>query len=270
MHLNNYQLGALVDNAHEERLRALEERLGVEFRDRRLLMQAVTHRSYVNEHGDSPGHNELLEFLGDSVLGLITREHLVHTFPDRSEGELSTMTAALVNGDRLQQIATDLALIEVVLSSRGEEQAKEGRGFQRILGDVVEALLGALFLDQGLGACRIAVDHWFLRSLSQTVSTFVDHKSIFQERLQAVSGITPTYRVITMTGSGHGPQFVVGVYVGSRELAQGEGASKKDAEQDAARKALLILATPEGHLTKRGHVRRFVKRHSGGGSRDGA
>lgn len=239
----------------DARLDALEQRLGVEFKDRKLLLEAVTHRSYLNENRRHPvGHNELLEFLGDAALELAITEHLFKKFRGReTEGALTNWRIALVNLGVLTKIGIELKLDEVVLVSRGQAQAKRGsKEWRVIIGNAMEAVLGAIMVDQGIGAVRLVVDALFNARLSSLIESHEDPKSELQELVQARQNITPHYTVVREWGPNHGRHFLVGVYVGEVKWGEGEGASKQEAQCAAARAALQIYKTSEGRLGKQG------------------
>ena len=221
-------------------LSKFEKILDVEFKDKELLRTALTHRSYLNENPDvGGGHNERLEFLGDAALELVVTEHIYGQFPDKPEGELTSLRASLVNSNMLGDIARDLDFNNFLLLSRGE--AKDvGRARQYILANAFEAVIGAIYLDLGYA---VASD-FILRTLSPKISEILekklyrDAKSFFQEQAQENVGVTPTYNVIKEWGPDHDKHFIVGVYLGKELVAEGEGSSKQEAEQAAARNAL--------------------------------
>lgn len=221
-------------------LSKLEEKIGVAFADKDLLLQALTHRSYLNENSASRvGHNERLEFLGDAVLELTITEELYAKFPDKPEGELTSFRAALVNAKMLAEIAGDIGLNEFMLLSRGE-QKDVGRARQYILANAMEALIGAIYLDQGYGAAKNFLMHFVMPRLSDVLEKklYKDPKSLFQEEAQEHVGITPSYEVLREWGPDHDKHFVVGVYLGTDLVAEGEGASKQTAQEEAARMGL--------------------------------
>ncbi|MBI2582954.1 ribonuclease III [Candidatus Azambacteria bacterium] len=222
-------------------LNQLEGRIGVSFKKKELLEQALVHRSYLNEN---PGYrldqNERLEFLGDAVLELVTTEHLYERFPEKPEGELTNLRAALVNAEMLGEVAIELGLNDYLLLSRGE--AKDtGRGRQYILANAFEAVIGAIYLDQGYAASREFVTRELLeKKLDQVLATkaYRDPKSHFQEEAQERAGITPTYEVLQEWGPDHAKNFRVGVFLGAEKVAEGVGPSKQEAQEVAAREAL--------------------------------
>jgi len=213
----------------------LEGLLGHPFADPGLLEEALTHKSYLNENA-APGrrHNERLEFLGDAVLGLCVGHLLMERFPDVREGELSMIRAQVVNETHLADVALQLALGEWLYLGRGEEQTG-GRRKPSLLADACEAMLAAVYLDGGFAAAFETVRRLFeprFAALEQPGRS--DFKTRLQERAQATLRETPRYAVTEEKGPDHEKTFVVGVLVGGRELARGEGRSKKEAEQRAA------------------------------------
>jgi ribonuclease III len=215
---------------------ALEEALGIHFQNPDLLHMALTHRSYIYETaGAGLSSNERLEFLGDSVLAFISADYLYHTFPDLNEGELSDLRAALVRGETLANFARAIKLGNFLLMGKGEQ------GSQRVLEAAFEAVLGAIYLDQGLEAVqRFLMPR--LEPLAHYIVAkrlFKDHKSLFQELAQAHDGITPSYRLVSQEGPSHNREFTVEVLLGEQVAGRGQGRNKQAAEQEAARKALL-------------------------------
>jgi len=217
-------------------------RLGLTFSNLDLLEEALTHRSYLNEHKSAKAHNERLEFLGDAVLELCTTHFLFTKFPTKPEGELTAYRAALVNTYSLAESAEALGLNELLFLSRGE--AKDtGRARQIILANAFEAVLGAIYLDQGYEAADAFVEKHLCPKIDEIVEkrAWQDAKSRFQELAQEKKGHTPTYKTISEEGPDHDKKFTVGVYIASEETARGEGKSKQEAEQSAAQAALQKL-----------------------------
>ncbi|MDB5266424.1 MAG: Ribonuclease 3 [Parcubacteria group bacterium] len=217
-----------------------ETTAGVTFKDKALLKQAFTHRSYINENRASGlGDNERFEFLGDAVLELVTTEYLFNTFPKMSEGEMTSLRSALVNADTCALVAQNLGANDFLLLSRGESK-DTGRARQYILANTLEAVIGAIYIDQGLDeAKKFILAH--ITPLTDDIvkkGTWIDAKSLFQEKAQEHTGSTPSYKTIRESGPDHDKKFTVGVYVGTELLGQGTGNSKQDAEQEAARNAL--------------------------------
>ena len=220
-----------------------EEKIGVQFKDRDLLVQAFVHRSYLNEHPDfRMGHNERLEFLGDAVVELVVTEHLYANFPN-PEGELTNWRAALVNANTLALIAQDdLGMEEYLYLSRGEAKDAGSKARSYILANAIEALIGSMYLDRGMDVVRDFIKRYVISKLDNILEhkLYIDPKSRFQEAAQETSGVTPSYRVQSETGPDHAKEFVVGVYLGAELVATGKGSSKQDAQIEAARKALEV------------------------------
>lgn len=234
-------------NEIEKAFNAFQKKAGISFKDLDLLRTAFTHRSYLNEaraakHEVVAGagvHNERLEFLGDAVIELIVTDHLFRMFPDATEGDLTGYRAALVNAQILGGIAESMSLNECLLLSRGE--AKDtGRARATILANAFEAVIGALYLDQGYAAAEKFVTEHILSHVDEVVKRGLwrDAKSAFQEHAQAKYGITPSYKTVRSIGPDHARVFTVSVSVGDIQIAEGTGKSKQEAEQAAAQKAL--------------------------------
>lgn len=223
-----------------EKFKTFEQGIGVEFADASLLQQAFTHRSYLNEHRDEGlEHNERLEFLGDAVLELIVTHFLYEKYPTHPEGDLTAYRAALVNAVTLSEVAAEIGMNDYLLLSRGE--AKDtGRARAILLANAIEALIGAIYLDQGYEVAEKFVEKYLFPKVEEIMrkKLWRDPKSTLQEKVQDVEGATPYYSVVRESGPDHDKQFVVGVYVKDMLLAQGSGKSKQEAEQDAARNAL--------------------------------
>ncbi len=219
---------------------AFEKSIGITFKDKQLLQRAFTHRSYLNEHrSEASEHNERLEFLGDAVLELIATHFLYEKFPTHTEGDLTAFRASLVNAVTLGDVANSIGMNDYLLLSRGESRDK-GRARSVLLANAIEALVGAIYLDQGYDTARVFIEKYVFPKLDEIVQKKLwrDSKSVLQERAQEMLGATPYYSVMSESGPDHDKQFVVGVYVKEALLAQGSGKSKQEAEQDAARNAL--------------------------------
>ncbi len=218
----------------------LEARLGHHFAHPALLIEALTHRSYLNEHREhATGHNERLEFLGDAVLELVSTDFLFKKFPEHTEGDLTSYRAALVNTVSLAESSRALGVDAFMLLSKGE--AKDtGRARDVILADAFEAIIGALYLDGGYRAAADFICTHVCAKIDAVVAAraYQDPKSRFQERAQEKRGVTPVYETLAETGPDHDKRFTVGVFLGDVEIARGEGTSKQDAEQAAAENAL--------------------------------
>lgn len=223
----------------EDKISGLEKKIGLVFKNKDLLLQALTHRSYLNEnprwHLD---HNERLEFLGDAVLELIVTEYLYNNYPN-PEGEMTNWRAALVNANILSQISNEFDLNDFVLLSRGEAR-DTGRARQYILANAIEALIGAIYLDLGYEPTKDFISRFVLKELSAIIENklYRDPKSLFQEYAQEKVGVTPTYEVLEEWGPDHARNFKIGVFLEKEMAGSGKGPSKQEAQQEAAKDAL--------------------------------
>lgn len=218
----------------------LEKKLNLKFKNKDLLIQAFCHRSYLNENPNFYlDHNERLEFLGDAVLELVVTEYLYKKYPKESEGELTNWRAALVNAKMLSEVAKELGFNDFLLLSKGEEKEK-GKARHYILANTFEAFIGAIYLDQGYKVCHDFIKKYLAVKLPEIIEKelFKDAKSLFQEEAQERAGITPVYRVLREWGPDHAKNFVIGVFLDSELVAQGEGSSKQEAEESAAKNGL--------------------------------
>lgn len=211
----------------------LEKSLHLSFRNKDLLAQALTHRSFTGK-AKMHKHNERMEFLGDAVLELLTTDYLF-SFEGKSEGELTNWRAALVNGKQLAVVARELKLGEYLFMSRGEE-ASGGRDKESTLANALEALIGGIYLDQGFDAARTFCFDHILTRLEELLKAgkHRDFKSLFQEKAQELLSTTPRYEVIDERGPDHNKTFTCAVYIGEERIAEGSGQSKQEAEQAAA------------------------------------
>lgn len=217
-----------------------EQTAGVKFKDERLLKQAFTHRSYINENRDSGlEHNERLEFLGDAVLELVITDYLYSKMKESAEGELTALRSALVNADTCAKVAQSLGVNDFLLLSKGEGK-DTGRARQYILANALEAIIGAIYIDQKYDAAKEFIVKHVVPLLEEIVAErkWIDAKSLFQEKAQENIGITPVYKTVRESGPDHDKHFTVQVSVGSEIFGEGEGKSKQDAEQAAAQDAL--------------------------------
>ncbi len=224
------------------RYEALEEKIHITFKDRNLLDMAFVHKSYVNEHRDrKKEHNERLEFLGDAVLELVVTEYLYKTFTNEEEGVLTNWRSALVKGKHLAEISEKLELGLYLYLSRGEERGG-GRKKSYILANLLEALIGVIFLDQGYEVAHKFISEHILKQLSLILEQglHIDPKSKFQEIAQEKIGFTPEYRLMRDEGPDHDKKFVMGAYINDEFIAEGAGSSKQKAEQEAAKNALKV------------------------------
>jgi len=225
-------------------LSKLQKDLGVSFSDPSLLEQALVHTSYVNENPDlTPASNERLEFLGDAVLGLVAAEKLYQEFPQFSEGEMTRFRAALVRQETLARRAKVISLGDLLYLGKGEETSG-GRHKPRNLAGALEAVIAAIFLDQGLTTARDFILRLFGEELERIVSqgTVIDYKSQLQELMQARQQQTPVYELIEAVGPAHDMRFTVEVKAGNTVLGKGAGKSRKIAETEAACSALQRLS----------------------------
>ena len=219
---------------------ALKQSLGITLNEWTLLEQALTHRSYLNENRQWPlEHNERLEYIGDAVLELVTSEYLFRRYPGFQEGELTILRASLVRNEALAAVAGKFGVWECMYLSKGERRS-EGRARDRIVACAVEAIIGAIYLDQGLQSAHSFAMKHILQNVDEALLRKKDAKSEFQEKAQANERITPTYQVLEESGKDHARNFIVGVFLGSTMIATGNGPAKRLAEEAAANEALRI------------------------------
>lgn len=221
-------------------LSKFEKLIGFNFQNKELLKQAFLHRSYLNEHKEvTLPHNERLEFLGDAVLELVVTDWLYRNYPDKPEGQLTAYRAALVNANTLADLASNLDMGEFLLLSRGEAKDK-GRGRQYILANTFEAVIGAIYLDQGYEtASKFIAEQIFPQAEEVIKKTLVaDYKSNFQHKAQEFLSVTPAYKTLTEEGPDHDKKFTVGLYINNEKISEGSGRSKQEAEQSAAHAGL--------------------------------
>ncbi len=215
------------------------KKIGIKFKNLDLLREALTHRSYLNENRSYKlNHNERLEFLGDAVLELAVTEYIFKNYSN-PEGELTSWRAALVNGEMLARISRKLGVEEYLLMSKGE--AKDtGRARQYLLANALEAIIGAIYLDQGYDLARDFILKNVVINLDEVLKRklYLDPKSYFQEKAQEKMKITPVYKLLKEWGPDHDKHFVVGVFLGEEKIAEGEGVSKQEAQRNAAQSGL--------------------------------
>jgi ribonuclease-3 len=225
-------------------IRAVEGKLGYSFKDPTLLLRALTHRSYANEHEGEPlQHNEPLEFLGDAVLGFLVSTRIFQLFPSCAEGELSKIKAYLVSAANLVHLAENIHLGEHLRLGRGEDKTG-GRQKRAILVDAFEAALAAIYLDGGIEAAAAFIERLFgplLEELNPEQPYYGDFKSALQEHLHNLGRAEPCYEIVDEIGPDHRKTFVVQVRVEDRVVARASGRSKKEAQQEAARIAIESL-----------------------------
>ncbi len=218
---------------------SLEEILEIHFNDPAMLQLALTHRSYIYEaHSEGQYSNERLEFLGDSILAFVSTDFLYRSFPNLSEGELTDVRAFLVKTETLADFAREIQLNKFLLMGKGEQSSGGGK---RVLASAFEALLGAIYLDQGIMAVQTFLIHR-LEPIARNIvkkRLFKDNKSLFQELAQAHVGITPYYRLVSQEGPSHNREFTIEVMLGEEVAGKGHGRNKQSAEQEAAHAALM-------------------------------
>ncbi len=244
-----------IDAYDEKQFAVFEKHIGISFKDPDFLVQAFVHRSFLNENRDFPlAHNERLEFLGDAVLELVVTEFLFQEYLN-PEGELTNWRAALVNGQMLAEVANDLGMEPYLFLSRGESQDTNIKAREYILANAVEAVIGAIYLDQGWDMGKQFITRWIISKLPEVLEKglWMDPKSRFQEAAQEIVGVTPTYKVISEQGPDHLKEFVMGVYLGKEQVATGKGTSKQEAQVNAAEKGLEVKkwSGPKVEIIKR-------------------
>jgi len=218
----------------------IESLLGLKFKNKDILKTAFIHRSYLNEHPEEKlPHNERLEFLGDSVLGMIVSKYIYEKYPTHPEGDLTNFRSSIGNAKSLSKAASLLKLGDYLYLSRGEESTG-GRTRQFLLANTFEALIGAIFLDLGLAETKKFLSNYLLPSLEEIVEKklYKDFKSQLQEKLQESVGTTPVYKIIEERGPDHAKIFRSAVFIDKEKIADGSGPSKQEAEQEAAKAAL--------------------------------
>lgn len=219
-----------------------KKNIAVEFKDNDLLLLALTHRSYVNEHRSVTQHNERLEFLGDAVLELITSDYLFNTYPDRAEGDLTSFRAALVRTESLAETALNIGVGENIRLSKGEEDTG-GRSKSYLLANALEAIIGAIYLDQGYEKAKEFVHTFLIKKIDHIVANRldIDSKTKIQELAQAKYKVTPFYEVIEEEGPDHDKKFTVVVKINEKEIGKGIGTSKQKAEEEAAKEGVKYI-----------------------------
>jgi len=224
------------------KIEEFEKVIGIIFINKQLLKDALTHRSYVNEHKECKTHNERLEFLGDAVLELVVSDYLFNKFLTRPEGELTSFRSALVKTESLADTATTLNIGEYMFLSKGEEDTG-GRTKNYLLANTFEAIIGAMYLDQGYTACKEFIYAHLVEKLSDIVKNRldIDSKTKIQEMAQAKYKVTPVYEVVDEKGPDHDKEFTVVVKVNTNVIGKGKGSSKQRAEEDAATKGIEYI-----------------------------
>lgn len=221
----------------------LEKKLGVKFKDPDILIRALTHRSFLNEaRRPKPESNERLEFLGDAILSFVISKLLYQQFPHHQEGNLTNIRSNLVKASSLAKIGEELTIGDYLLLSRGEEDSG-GRRNLTLIANAVEALIGAIFLDQGAETVEDFIRRFFSGTLESIIRlrNFKDSKNILQEKIQSGKIKPPVYKILNQRGPDHNKIFTVGVFVKNKLLAKGVGKNKLEAEKEAARTVLKTL-----------------------------
>ncbi len=222
-----------------EKFSKLANKIEVEFSRLELLQEAMTHRSYLNEHKDYKlDQNERMEFLGDAVLELVVTEYLYLNFKN-PEGELTNWRASLVKGEMLAVVADEIGIEKYLLMSKGEKR-DTGKARQYILANAMEAIIGAIYLDKGYEAARKFITKWIISKLADILKnkSYLDPKSYFQEKSQEYEQTTPHYEVLEEWGPDHEKTFLMGVFLNDVKVAEGKGESKQEAQRNAAEKGL--------------------------------
>jgi ribonuclease-3 len=220
----------------------LTKELNIKFNDISLLERALTHRSYLNENRDIDKNNERLEFLGDAVLELIISKHLYENYPNHPEGDLTSFRSAIVRTESLAEASRELGYGKYLRLAKGEEETG-GRDKDYILANTFEAVLGAIFIDQGLEPCKDLVYRILVPKIDNIVKNRldIDSKTKIQEMAQAKFKLTPTYEVVEENGPDHDKEFMVAVKIGDKIIGRGKGGSKQKAEESAATEGLKYI-----------------------------
>lgn len=216
------------------------KKIGIEFKNKSLLKMAFTHRSYLNENrGKGLENNERLEFLGDAVLELIISTYLYEKHPQKTEGDLTSIRAAIVRTESLAEETRRIGLGQYLKMSKGEEDSG-GKDKEYLLANLYEATLGAIYLEHGYEVCKDFVSRTLLLKIDKIISQklFIDPKTKIQEIMQSKFKLTPTYEILKEDGPDHDKVFTVGLYKGTEILSEGNGQSKQKAEEDAAKNAI--------------------------------
>lgn len=230
---------------NQKLLEELEKKIGIKFKSKTLIKEALTHRSFLNENSNwSLNHNERLEYLGDAVLEFIVTEFLFKKYPKYQEGELTSLRAALVNHVMLFTVAKNINLEKFIYLSKGEAN-DSSRAKNAIVSNAVEAIIGAIYLDQGYETIKNFITKNILIHLKEIIEKelFIDSKSLLQEIIQEKLKLTPTYKILEEEGPDHKKEFVAGVFFGEKIIAKGKGLSKQEAERAAAAAALKTVKT---------------------------
>ncbi len=220
----------------------LEKAIGVEFTNKNHIVQALVHRSFLNENRDFPlAHNERLEFLGDAVLELVVTEYLFENYLN-PEGELTNWRAALVNSKMCASVAREIGFEPYLFLSHGESKDENTKARDYILANALEAVIGSIYVDKGWDLAKQFITRWVISKLGEVLELglWMDPKSRFQEASQEIVGLTPTYKVLKEEGPDHAKEFTVGIYLGREQIAEGIGGSKQEAQIVAAENAIEV------------------------------
>jgi len=226
----------------KKQLNLLENKIGIKFKNINFLRNSLVHRSYLNEHKDFVSdQNERLEFLGDAVLELVITDYLYRNYSE-AEGILTNWRSSLVNGESLASISESLGVYDFMYLSKGEAKDSNKKARQYILANAFEAIVGAIYMDQGYKSAAKFINEHLTIHLEQIIKdkSYIDSKSMFQEKAQEKVGLTPHYRVLEELGPDHNKKFIVGVYLEKELVAQGKGYSKQEAQTDAATRAIKV------------------------------
>jgi len=224
----------------DEKLKELEKKIGISFKNKKTLKNALIHRSFLNEKSDFDlPSNERLEFLGDAVLELIVTEFLFK-HQKEEEGVLTSFRASLVNTEMLSKVANELNLTEYLYLSKGEKSDIYSKSKKSILADSCEAIIGAIYLDQGFSKAKKFIQDNLLIHFNEILEnkSYIDFKTFFQEVAQEKIGTTPTYKVLEESGPDHDKMFKIGLYIGDEEVSTGVGKNKQKAQEDAAKNGI--------------------------------
>lgn len=221
----------------KDKIYEFSKKIKIEFNNFDLLKQAFVHKSFINENpGFKLGQNERLEFLGDAVLELVSTDFLFKKFKEKPEGELTNIRASMVNSNNLTSIAKTLGIEKYLFLSRGESKDKDSKARQYILANCIEAIIGAIYLDNGYEEARKFIEKNILKNVDDIVSKklYLDPKTQFQEKAQELFNITPKYKLLEESGPDHKKNFIVGLYIDTKLISKGRGSSKQEAEINAA------------------------------------
>lgn len=225
----------------QDKIEKFAKKVNIEFNNIDLLRQAFVHKSFLNEHQNFKlGHNERFEFLGDAVLELVITDFLFKKFPKKPEGDLTNIRASLVNSNNLAETAARLEISKYLFLSHGESKDKNSKARKFIMADSIEAIIGAIYLDQGYESANKFIIKNLIHSLDEIIENelYMDPKTKFQEKSQEIFNITPKYNLLKEVGPDHNKIFTVGLFIDEELVAQADGTSKQEAEINAAKLGL--------------------------------